>query len=370
MAVSGRGPSVAPALNATDYEHRAAELLTPDVHAYFAGGSGDERTLRDNRAAWARMRLRPRVLVGVSDTTTATTVLGVAVKLPVLLAPVAFQRLLHPDGEAACARAAARAGTVFCASTMSTLTPAELAYAAPGAARWLALYPFRDPGVTRALIDEALDAGCVAIALTADTPRTGRRERELRHGFALSGDVPVPAVERALGGPATGDTARLSRLLSDSFDWDDLAALAGEVSVPVVVKGILAREDARLACGHGAAGIVVSNHGGRQLDGALATADALADVADAVAGEKVEVLVDGGVTRGSDVAAALALGARAVLIGRPYAWALAAGGEEGVHHLLDLLGEETALALALLGATSPDRVGREHLARAAVAKAT
>jgi isopentenyl diphosphate isomerase/L-lactate dehydrogenase-like FMN-dependent dehydrogenase len=240
-----------------------------------------------------------------------------------------------------------------------------VAAAAPGAPRWFQLYCFRDPGVTRALIDQAEEAGCTAIALTVDAPRLGRRERDLRTGFVIPADVTVPSFAAAAGRTTAGTPADMFALMDPSVGWDDLEELASGSSLPVVVKGILTGEDATLACEHGAAGVVVSNHGGRQLDGATATIEALPEVVDAVEG-RLEVLVDGGIRRGADVVKALALGARAVLAGRAPLWGLAARGEQGAREVLELLHEEIELAQVLVGCASPQSLGRAHVARAAV----
>jgi isopentenyl diphosphate isomerase/L-lactate dehydrogenase-like FMN-dependent dehydrogenase len=337
---------VAGPINVWDYERIADEKLDANAHAYFVGGAGDEVTLRDNLAAFARRRLRPRVLVDVESVSTATTVLDTEVGLPVLLAPLALQRLAHPEGEQATARAAAAAGTIMCLSSAATARPAEVAAVAPDVPRWFQVYVFRPRSITEALIDEAVEHGYSALVLTADTPYLGRRERDIRVDFKIPEELTLQV--DLFGG---GFDATLS--------WRDLEWLAG-YGLPVVVKGILTAEDARIACEHGAAAIVVSNHGGRQLDGVPASLDALEEVVEAVAG-RAEVLVDGGVRRGTDVLKALALGARAVMIGRAMLWGLAVAGEEGVSDVLRLLREEIELGLALLGCASPADVSRAHV---------
>jgi isopentenyl diphosphate isomerase/L-lactate dehydrogenase-like FMN-dependent dehydrogenase len=350
--------------NVADYEALARERLDPGAYGYFAGGAGDELTLDDNIAAYRRWQLRPRVLVDVSTATTATTVLGTPVSMPLLVAPVAFQRMAHPDGEPGMARAAAGAGTVMVLSTLATATPAEIAAAAPDGHRWFQLYIFRDRGVTHALIEQAEEAGFEAIALTVDVPRLGRRERDLRTGFVIPAEVTVPSFATAAGKSTAGTPADMFSLMDPTVAWDDLSELVSDSNLPVLVKGVVTAEDAALAVEHGAAGVVVSNHGGRQLDGAVATIDALPEVADAVDG-RVEVFVDGGIRRGSDVVKALALGARAVLAGRAPLWGLAAAGEQGAATVLELLREEIELAMVLTGAASPEGVTRSHVQRAA-----
>jgi isopentenyl diphosphate isomerase/L-lactate dehydrogenase-like FMN-dependent dehydrogenase len=349
-------------INVADYERLAADLLEPGVHGYFAGGAGDERTLRDNLAAFERWQLRPRMLEDVGAVEATTLVLGSEAAMPALVAPVAFQRLAHPDGEIGAARAAAAAGTVFCLSTLATARPSDLAEAVPEGRRWLQLYCFRERSVTRELIAEAREGGFEAIVLTVDAPYAGRRERDLRSAFRLPGDVTVPAVAAALGRVAPLSVAEVFELVDPTLGWSDLASLASECPLPILVKGVLTAEDARLAVEHGAAGVVVSNHGGRQLDGVPASVDALPEVVEAVGGG-AEVLVDGGVRRGTDVLVALALGARAVLVGRAPLWGLAVGGEEGARRVLGMLREEIELGLALLGCPSPAAVTGEHVRR-------
>ena len=332
-------------LNAFDFEALARERLDDAAWEYFRGGAGDESTLRENRAAFDKWKLQPRVLVDVATVDTSTTVLGTPVAAPVLVAPVALQKLAHPDGEAATARAAAAAGTIMILSTSATMRPAPVAAAAADAPRWFQIYVFRDRGVTQALIDEACASGYSALVLTVDVPILGRREGALRAGFHIPDELEV-------AGDIFDD-------IDASVSWRDVEWIAGH-GLPVVLKGILTPEDALVAVEHGAAGVVVSNHGGRQLDGVPASIDALPRVAEAVGG-RCEVLLDSGVRRGVDVLRAVALGARAVLVGRAVVYALAAGGEEGVARLLRLLREEVELGLRLLGCSSVDEIAREHV---------
>jgi isopentenyl diphosphate isomerase/L-lactate dehydrogenase-like FMN-dependent dehydrogenase len=349
-------------INVADYERLASEVLDPGALGYFAGGAADERTLRENVAAFARWRLRPRVLVDVAEVSTRTTVLGEPA-MPIVVAPVAFQQLAHPDGEAGMARAAAVVGTVMCLSTLATARPREVAAAAPDTRLWLQLYCFRDRGVTRALLDEAIEAGFRAVALTVDAPRPGRRERDLRSGFRLPSELSVPSVVEATGARDPISVADVLRLVDPALGWADLEALVADSSLPILVKGVMTAEDAVLAADRGAAGVIVSNHGGRQLDGVPATIDVVGEVADAV-GDRMEVLMDGGVRRGTDVLTALALGARAVLVGRPALWGLAVAGEQGARRVLELLRDELELALALCGCPAPEAVSRAHVRRA------
>jgi isopentenyl diphosphate isomerase/L-lactate dehydrogenase-like FMN-dependent dehydrogenase len=331
------------------------------VHGYFAGGAGDERTRLRNAEAYEGWELRPRVLVDVSDVSTRTTVLGNELELPLLVAPVAFQLLAHPDGEAGMARAAADAGTVMCLSSLTSMRPAEVAEAAPGGKRWMQVYLFRDRGVTRAMVEEAAEAGYEALLLTVDAPYAGRRERDLRTGFQVPAEIRAPAIEGAVGHKSL-TTAEVFDLVDPSITWFDLEQLCGEFDLPILVKGLITGDDAALAVEHGAAGVVVSNHGGRQLDNAPATIDALPEVVEAVAG-RIPVLVDGGIRRGTDVAVALAIGAEAVLVGRAALWGLAVDGEAGARRALEMLADELRLALALLGAPSPAALTADQVQR-------
>jgi isopentenyl diphosphate isomerase/L-lactate dehydrogenase-like FMN-dependent dehydrogenase len=342
-----------------DFERLAGERLEAGAFGYFAGGSGDELALAGNVEAWRALRLRPRVLVDVAEVSTATTVLGTPVSMPLLVAPTAIQRLAHPDGEPGMARAAAAAGTIMCLSTLATAGPAEVAAAAPGAPRWFQLYVFRDRGVTRSFVEQAVDAGFGAMVLTVDAPRLGRRERDFRTGFRVPAEIVVPSMA-ALGGWEGATPLELLGAIDPSLTWGDLEELRALSPLPLVLKGIQTAEDAALACEHGVDAIVVSNHGGRQLDAVAPTAELLPDVVEAVAG-RLEVYVDGGIRRGSDVVKALALGARAALAGRAPLWGLACDGEAGARRVLELLRDEVELALALCGCTAPGSVTREHV---------
>jgi isopentenyl diphosphate isomerase/L-lactate dehydrogenase-like FMN-dependent dehydrogenase len=350
--------SVETLVTVDDAERLAEAVLTPEAWAYIAGGAGDERTLRWNREAFSDFCLRFRVLVDVSTVSTETTVLGTAVSMPVLTAPAAFQGIAHEEGEVATARGTAAAGTLMCLSTVATASPADVAAAAPGAPRWLQIYVFKDRAVTDEVIAQSLEAGFSALVLTADLPVYGRRIREERAGFAAP-DEAVPAFAAALA--RGGDEGETLGQIESGLEWGYVTELRERWRVPVVVKGLVTAEDAVLACDHGAAGVVVSNHGGRQLDGAIASLHALPEVVEAV-GDRAEVYLDGGVRRGSDVVTALALGARAVLVGRPVVFGLALGGDKGVRQVLEILRDETENALALLGCRSPDEVTRAHVA--------
>jgi 4-hydroxymandelate oxidase len=348
-------------LNLFEFEALAREKLDPMAYDYFAGGAGDEVTLRANRAAFERIRLLPRVLVDVGERDLTTTVLSRPVSFPVLIAPTAFHRLAHPEGELATAKAARDAGTVMVLSSLST-TPME-EVAAVGGERWFQLYVYRDREVTRELVARAEAAGYTALVLTVDAPYLGRRERDVRNSFTLPAGLRVANVAgRGYGGLAreagtSGLAAYFATMLDPTLTWRDLEWLVAITSLPVVVKGVHRADDAERAVAHGAAAVVVSNHGGRQLDTVPAGIEMLPAVAEAVGG-RVEVLVDGGIRRGTDVVKALALGARAVLLGRPVVWGLAVGGAQGVAQVLELLRAELDLALALCGCRSVREVDR------------
>ena len=345
-------------INVQEFEQEARERLDPGAYGYYAGGAGDERTLRANVEAFARWEFRPRMLVDVSEVTTETTVLGMPSASPLLIAPTAFHRLADPEGEAATARAAARTGTVMCLSTLSSVSPAELAAAAPDATLWFQLYCSRDRGFTEELVAGVAEAGFKALVLTVDVPVIGRRERDVRAAFALPEGLPVPNLPVELA--RVDFHAAISSIVDPGLSWRDLEWLRSISALPLVVKGVLTSEDALLAAEHGAASVIVSNHGGRQLDGVPATLDVLPEVVEAV-GERVEVLVDGGIRRGTDVLKALALGARSAMAGRAVLWGLAAGGEDGVVRVLELLRDEIASGLMLLGCPRPEDVTRAHL---------
>jgi isopentenyl diphosphate isomerase/L-lactate dehydrogenase-like FMN-dependent dehydrogenase len=302
------------------------------------------------------------MLVDVSEVTTATSVLGTDSSMPLLVAPTAFQRMAHPEGELAMARGAAAAGTVMCLSTLATATIEDVAEASGGGARWFQLYWSKDRGIVRDLLDRAAAARYSALLFTVDLPELGRRERDLRTGFEIPEEIPVPIFLSLAESMSAVSPTDINWAVDKSLTWRDLEWLRSATELPFLVKGILTAEDARLAVESGAHGVVVSNHGGRQLDGVAAALDALPEVVDAV-GDRAVVLMDSGVRRGTDVVKALALGAQAVLAGRAALWGLAVGGADGVERVLELLREEIALALALCGCASPSSVTREHVGR-------
>ncbi|MFH8978770.1 alpha-hydroxy acid oxidase [Streptomyces sp. NPDC017890] len=346
-------PAVAGLLTPADAEALAAAVLPTGVERFVGGAAGAELTLRANRAAFDRLQLIPRVLADVSSVSTARTLLGTNCALPVAVAPMAYQRAVHPDGEPAAARAAHDAGVPFTACTFSSTSVEDIA--ATGAATWFQLYWLRDRGHTEELLERAGAAGCRAVMLTVDTPRMGRRTADMRGAFALPDGVsPVHFGPRPDGVPRTAHSgvsavaAQTADVVDPSLAWTDLDWLREHTHLPLVLKGVLDPADAERAADCGVNALVVSNHGGRQLDGALPALDALPAVARAVAG-RCEVLLDSGVRSGTDVLKALALGADGVLLGRPVLWGLAAAGEEGVRRVLQLVREELELALALAG---------------------
>jgi isopentenyl diphosphate isomerase/L-lactate dehydrogenase-like FMN-dependent dehydrogenase len=336
-------------LNMRDYESCARETLPQSVYDYYAGGAGDEITVRENEAAWARVRLLPRVLVDVASCDMRTTILGHAISMPIMTAPCALNALAHVDGELAVARAVSAEGTAQVLSTLSSYALEEVAAAAP-APRWFQLYVYRDREVTRDLVQRAERAGYTALCLTVDVQRPGNRERDYRNAFRVPSHIRAANFDAAIEDTDSGSA--LLKYINDQFDpslsWEALRWLCSITSLPVVVKGVLAPADARLCIEHGARGIGVSNHGGRQLDTVVSSCDALSPIVDAVRGE-AEVYVDGGIRRGTDVMKALAMGARAVLVGRPYLWALGVDGERGVRRVLTLLRDDLALSMALAG---------------------
>ena len=343
-------------VNLDDFETEASTSLAPAPWAYFSGGANDERTMADCRAAFARRRILPRVMRDLSMVDTSVSLLGRRWPWPILVAPTAFHRMAHPDGEMGTARAvAARVMTL----TLSTSASTDVAEVAPvGGPLWFQVYLLADPGARRHLVERAVAAGVEALVLTVDLARLGRRERDIRAGFRIPAEIGLPNIAAAAGVPAT---EAASVPFADRVTWDDLDWLRG-FGLPVLVKGILHPDDARLAVDHGAAGVWVSNHGGRQLDGAIPSLDALPAVVDAVGGQ-VPVLLDGGVRRGTDMLVALALGASAVAIGRPVIWGLAVDGEAGVGKVLDLLTAEFAQAMALSGMRSVAEVSADLISQ-------
>ncbi len=333
------------------------------AYNYGAGGAADEITLRRNRESFDRILLKPRALVDVSRIDASLELFGQKLPFPILLAPIAYHKLMHPEGELATARGAGAAGATMVVSSFATTTIEEVGRAATGAL-WFQLYVQPDRGFTRDLVQRAEGAGCKAICVTVDTPVIGTRNREMRDRFCLPRGLETANL-KALGLKPTktghvSDKGIYSITLDPALTWKGIEWLRSFAKVPVLLKGILSPEDARLAAENGVSGIIVSNHGGRNLDTAPATIEALPRVAEAAAG-RIEILMDGGVRRGTDVVKALAFGAKAVLIGRPYLWALGAAGAEGVERAVRLLHAELQAAMALLGTPTLAKIDRRIL---------
>ena len=352
-------------LNVADYSRAARAKLSDDVCDYFAGGALDEITLAENTAGWEKLKLYYRVLAGVGTRDMRTTMLGQPVSMPIAVAPTAFHRLACKEGELATARAAKAARTLFTLSSLSN-TAMEHVFAEAASPRWFQLYIYKDRQITQELVRRAEAAGAEAIVLTVDAPGLGTRERDTRNRFRLRDGLAVenlaplgkgqmPQVE------GSGLAAYVRENFKADLGFDDLDWLCDSTRLPVVVKGVCRGDDARRVAEHGAKAIVVSNHGGRQLDTAPATSEMLPHVVDA-AGDRCEIYVDGGIRRGSDVLKAIALGARAVLVGRPILWGLCVAGEEGAISILEILRRELDEAMLLSGCTKLEDVGRWLLA--------
>ena len=351
-------------LNVHDYQRAAQAKLRKDILDYFEGGALDEITLRENTAGWEQLKLYYHVLAGIGKRDLRTTILGQSISMPIALAPTAFHKLANDAGEIATARAARKAVTLFVLSSLSS-TPMESVFPEAGSPRWFQLYIYRDRGITGELVRRAESAGAEAIALTVDAPGLGTRERDMRNRFTLPEGLTVANMAPLGKGHlpevrGSGLAAYVHDNFKSDLGFDDLDWLCGWTSLPVVVKGVCRGDDARRAVEHGAKAVVVSNHGGRQLDTAPPTCNALPHVVDAV-GDLCEVYVDGGIRRGSDVLKALALGARTVWVGRPILWGLSVGGEEGAINVLEILRRELDEAMLLCGCAKLADIGRALL---------
>jgi isopentenyl diphosphate isomerase/L-lactate dehydrogenase-like FMN-dependent dehydrogenase len=355
-----------------ELEERAREVLPPPAYVYVAGGAGGEETVRANRDAFRRWCIVPRFLRDVSRRELGVELLGRRLPAPVLLAPVGVQSMLHPEAELAVARAARSLGLPMVLSTVSS-TPLEVVAEALGdSPRWFQLYWPKDPALAASLVGRAERAGYAAVVVTLDTYLLGWRERDLQqawlpfaHGQGIANYLTDPVFRAALPAPPEKDPAAAARHFLDvvsnpALTWQDLTWLRRQTRLPILLKGLLHSDDARQAVDHGVEGVIVSNHGGRQVDGAVASLDALPAVAEAVAG-RAAVLFDSGIRRGADVFKALALGAQAVLLGRPYCWGLAVGGEQGVRDVLRNLLADVELTLGLAGCASCADVRRDYL---------
>lgn len=341
-------------ISVADYARAARSKLSADVCDYFEGGALDEITLRENTAGWERLKLYYRVLAGVGKRDMSTTVLGQPISMPIVVAPTAFHKLACEAGEVAAARAAKAAGTLFILSSLSN-TAMEAVFAEAASPRWFQLYIYKDRAITLELVRRAEKAGAEAIVLTVDAPGLGTRERDTRNRFRLPDGLAVENLAPLGKGhmpevSGSGLAAYVRENFKADLGFDDLDWLCGSTRLPVVVKGVCRGDDACRAAEHGAKAVVVSNHGGRQLDTAPATCEVLPHVVEA-AGDLCEIYVDGGIRRGSDVLKAIALGARAVLVGRPVLWGLCVAGEQGATDVLEILRSELDEVMLLCGCT-------------------
>ncbi len=361
MTISTNAVSDEP-LNLNELEALAKKKLSQMAYDYYSSGAMDEITLRENISSYQRLRLLPRMLVDVSNRDMTTEVLGTKMSMPVIVSPTAFHGLAHAEAEAATAKAAGQAGVCFVQSTLSNCSVEEVAAASTGPL-WFQLYVYKDRGITRNLLTRAKEAGFKAVVITVDSPRLGRRERDERNNFTLPDALSLKNLaalnlDKFPNDKGSGLRAYIASLYDPALTWCDFEWIVNESPLPVLVKGLLRADDALKAIRHGAQGIVVSNHGGRQLDTAISTIDALPAIVEAVADE-VPILVDGGVRRGTDVMKALALGAKAVGIGRPILWGLAINGSEGVEMVLSLIRAELDLAMTLAGCSDIASITRD-----------
>ena len=351
-----RKPIQAPILNLIEWEERARAVLPAMAYDYFAAGSSDEETLKRNRQVYNEILLRPKMLRDVSYRDMTVSVLGESLSMPVIIAPMAFQGLAHEEGEVATARAAKTLNIRMALSTLSNCSIEEVAQAAPHH-MWFQLYVYKDREITKELVGRAAAAGYKALIVTVDSPILGRRERDLRNGFHLPNHLSAKNLAaQGLSEIGKADNhsalaAHIASLYDNALTWESLDWISSISKLPVLVKGIVRGDDAVLALDHGAKGVIVSNHGGRQIDTEVTAIEVLPEVAQAMSG-RGELLVDGGVRRGTDIVKALALGAKAVLVGRPVIWALATGGSEAVVKCLTMLKQELDLTMALSGCST------------------
>lgn len=350
--------------NVEEYEPLAKQRLPKMVYDYYASGAEDQWTLRENRNSFARIQFRPRILIDVTSIDMSTTVLGYKISMPIMVAPTAMQKMAHPEGEYATARAAASANTAMVLSSWATSSVEEVASTGPGL-RFFQLYVYKDRNVVAQLVRRAERAGFKAIALTVDTPRLGRREADIKNRFTLPPHLTLKNFEGLdLGKMDKANDSGLASYVAGQIDrslsWKDVQWLQTITKLPILVKGVMTAEDARLSIQHGAAGIIVSNHGARQLDYVPATISCLEEVVKAAQG-RIPVFLDGGVRRGTDVFKALALGASGIFIGRPVVFSLAVQGEAGVRNVLQMLRDEFELTMALAGCRSLKEITRKHI---------
>jgi 4-hydroxymandelate oxidase len=350
----------------SEYQELAQQSLSEMAYGYYVGGANDEITVNNNHLAYERILLSPKVLVDVSKRNLSTSILGTEISMPILVAPTAFQAMACDEGEIATAKACAKANTIMILSTLANFSIEEVMQKATGPV-WFQLYVYKDRAITKSLIERADEAGCKAIVLTVDSPLLGRRERDIKNCFQLPKHLSAKNLIQAgmhelpNQNNNSGLAAYIDSLYDASLSWKDIEWLRSITKLPILIKGIMRADDAQRAIDYGASGIIVSNHGGRQLDTVPATIDVLPKIS-AVVDNKIEILIDGGIRRGTDVIKALALGAKAVLIGRPILWGLAADGADGAYQVLELLQKELDHSLALLGCPNISDISRDLLA--------
>lgn len=340
-------------ISVADYESKAKTLLESSVRGFYESGAGDEQTLRLNKHAFQRLRIRPRVLRDVSKISSKTTVFGEPVGVPFGIAPTAMQKVAHPEGESANARAIGSLGGVYILSTVATTSIEELDKNAPNTKKWFQLYPYAAKGIIENLIKRAENAGFAALVITADAPVLGLRRTDAKNKFVLPKTLQLANLvkEQTNELEVMDGLSSIASNLNPGFNWEDIRRIVKSTKLPVIIKGILTAEDAILAKAYGCRGVIVSNHGGRQLDGVPATIEALSEVVEAV-GSDLEVMLDGGVSQGSDVFRALALGAKLVFIGRASLWGLTVNGQKGVEDVLRIIKNELDVTMALAGCAS------------------
>ncbi|XP_063393707.1 2-Hydroxyacid oxidase 1 [Cydia fagiglandana] len=360
-------------ISVKDLENAALSMLPKSAGDYYRSGATEEQSLAENRDAFKRLRILPKSLVGVGNTCLSTTVLGHKVSMPIGISPTAMQRMAHPDGELANVKAAQAEGTIYTLSTIATSSIEEVSEAAPDAIKWFQLYIYNDRDVTRNLVLRAEKAGFKAIALTVDTPLFGIRRADIRNNFKLPPHLRLAnfdghlstKIQNAQGG-GSGLNKYVENLFDKNLKWDDIKWLKSITNLPIVAKGIMRADDAVKAVKAGCSGILVSNHGARQLDGVPATIEVLPEIIEAVKSYNVEVYLDGGVTTGTDVYKALALGARMVFVGRPALWGLTVGGQAGVQRMLQILRSELQFAVQIAGTPTISDITRDMVCHQAV----
>ncbi|MBS0184835.1 MAG: alpha-hydroxy-acid oxidizing protein [Proteobacteria bacterium] len=350
-------------ISISDIQEQAKLILDPSIYTYFSGGSDDEITLSENAESYNKVLLKPRVLRDVRNITTRTTVLGQSISLPVLIAPMAFHKLAHQEGEIATVKAASDFGTIMIVSSLATASLEEIrknSLIDP----WLQVYMYKDRHITKNLLQYAHECGFKGLVLTVDTPLYGKRKRELINPFSFQEDIiPLNLVKAGLNLqeiPVVHRARYLSQLLDSSLTWEDIEWIRSITPLPIILKGILTEEDVSIAIEHKISGIIISNHGGRQLDTVPTPLEVLPKIAQ-IADGKIDILIDGGIRDGKSIFKAIALGAKAVLIGRPILWGLSVGGEHGVLKVLDIFSSELNLTMALCGCTSLEMISEEYL---------